>query len=198
MAHHTYAGLSKGFSTHAAPRAKNVIFCFMAGGVSHVDTFDPKPALAKQHGKPIGQLKDTKHTQIDGNQKWKQSPWTFEQYGQCQMAASELFPHLAGCVDQMALVRSMVAKSLGNHDGIESAICNYEMAYRMQTEIPDVLDLSRESIATLNLYGVNAEDEQLRLYTTQCLRARTGPSCGRFLRLAGRQGHSGRNYVRGH
>lgn len=279
MADPTYAGLSEGFDTQAAPRAKNVIFCFMAGGVSHVDTFDPKPALAKYHGKPIGPLKESKKTQIDGNRKWKQSPWTFDQHGQCRMEVSELFPHLAGCVDQMAVVRSMVAElplhaagnlflhtgrlragapslgswatyglgsenqnlpgfvllesgkvppggrenfsngylpanyqatsiqaagvpvaniippdvsrevqreklnlllqqdrqlaeSLGNHDGIESAIRNYELAYRMQTEIPDVLDLSRESAATLDLYGINSKDQQLRLYATQCLRAR--------------------------
>jgi hypothetical protein len=83
---------------HFAPRAKNVIFLFMDGGVSHVDSFDPKPELDRRDG-------DT----YQGNRKWLRSPWRFRRYGRCGMPVSELFPHIASCADELAVVRSMRA-----------------------------------------------------------------------------------------
>src|SRR4029077_1663150 len=64
------------------------------------------------------------------------------------------------------------ARALGGDDAVSSAIRNYEMAYRMQSLIPDVLDLSRETQATQSLYGIDSKVPSQRLYGIQCLRAR--------------------------
>ena len=67
---------------HFAPRARNVIFLFMDGGVSHVDSFDPKAELDKQDGKAFT---ESKNPTANGNRQWLKSPWKFEQRGQCGM-----------------------------------------------------------------------------------------------------------------
>jgi hypothetical protein len=253
---------------HFRPRAKNVIFCFMDGGVSHVDSFDPKPELDRRDGQTY-----------QGNRKWLKSPWKFSRHGRCGMPVSELFPHIASCADDIAVIRSMkadlplhstgvlllhtglnnagrpsfgswvsyglgslnrnlpgfvvlnfdtvpcgglenfssgflpanhqatilkadgtpianlapadrdrrlqrakldllrkqdetFAAALGSDDAVESAIRNYEMAYRMQSLVPDVLDLGSETAATKHLYGIDSTDTPKRLYGIQCLRAR--------------------------
>ena len=64
------------------------------------------------------------------------------------------------------------SRSLGDDDAVEAAIKNYEMAYRMQSVVPDVLDLGRESEATKKLYGIDSTVPSKRLYGIQCLRAR--------------------------
>src|SRR3978361_1806375 len=74
---------------HFAPRAKNVIFCFMDGGVSHVDTFDPKPKLAELDGRAFT---GSKNPTADVNRKWLGSPWKFRRYGGSGMPVSDLFP----------------------------------------------------------------------------------------------------------
>lgn len=94
-------------SSHFRPRAKNVIFLFMDGGPSQVDTFDPKPRLAREHGEPI-KMK-VQPTQFDNVGKVLASPWPFRQHGQSGIPVSDLFPHMATCVDDMAVIRSMVA-----------------------------------------------------------------------------------------
>ena len=263
--------------SHFAPRAKHVIFCFMEGGVSHVDTFDPKPKLAQIDGQEIEIGKDVNPTTL-GVRKWLRSPWKFQKHGQCGIDVSELFPHVAKCVDDIALIRSFQGESplhpqgsmlvhqgrvtgglpslgswvsyglgtenqnlpgyllltnnwianggmqifsnaflparhqltrlrasgaaidnidpgddpqiqqrklafigqqnkdfaanRGGDDGLETIVRNYEIAYRMQSLMPDVLDLSRETKATLDLYGIGAKDEKQHFYATQCLRAR--------------------------
>jgi hypothetical protein len=253
---------------HFRPRAKNVIFLFMDGGVSHVDSFDPKPKLAEMDGKVH-----------QGARKWLRSPWTFKKYGKCGLDVSELFPHIATIADEIAVVRSMkadlplhstgvllmhtglnnagrpsfgswvtyglgsenrnlpgfvvlnfdtvpcgglenfssgflpanqqatilkadgvpidnlvpadknrlvqrtkldllkdqdgaFARSLGGDDAVESAIRNYELAYRMQSLVPDVLDLASETAETQRLYGIDSKNPHQRLYGIQCLRAR--------------------------
>ena len=113
MADHAYAGLSDtGVGAHFAAKAKNVIFCFMPGGVSHVDSFDPKPELARHHGEKIGDWAEraAKKSPAGPDRKWKESPWNFRQYGQSGMPVSDLFPHIATCIDEIAVVRSMVAE----------------------------------------------------------------------------------------
>jgi len=273
---------------HFRPRAKNVIFCFMDGGVSHVDSFDPKPKLAEQDGKPVGKVDNPT---AGGNRKWLQSPWKFHKHGQSGLPVSELFPHIATCADELAVIRSMKAdlplhstgvlflhtgannagrpslgswviyglgsanrnlpgfvvlnfdvipcgglenfasgflparhqasifkangtpidnilpsdkdqriqrakldllrqqdtafsRTLGTSDAVESAIQNYEMAYRMQSLVPDVLDLGRESAATKKLYGIDSAVESQRLYGIQCLRARRLVEAGvRFVEI---------------
>ncbi|MEX2118687.1 MAG: DUF1501 domain-containing protein [Pirellulales bacterium] len=259
---------------HFAARARQVIFLFMDGGPSQVDSFDPKPRLAKEHGQPI-KMK-TPPTQFNNVGTVMQSPWAFRQHGQSGIPVSDLFPHVATCVDDMAVVRSMVADfsehtnanyflhsghgqqgrpSMGSwvtyglgsecqelpgfvvldsgmippggldcfnngflpatyqgsmfqrgagavadvapsepsrdlqdaklallgrldqrllgrrgDDALESAIANYELAARMQTAVPNLVDLSGESRATRALYGL--DDAATELFGGQCLLAR--------------------------
>ena len=90
-------------------RAKAVIHLFMHGGVSHVDTWDPKPELARRSGQTIsGDLaKGLKTSRIDFNKALvRGSPWKFNRHGQSGMEISELYPHLATKADQIALIRS--------------------------------------------------------------------------------------------
>ncbi len=88
--------------THFRARAKRVIFLFMNGGPSHVDTFDPKPALKKHEGeKPSGKL--MRSVKLG----YKPSPFEFRPHGQSGVVMSELFPHLAGCADDLCVIRSM-------------------------------------------------------------------------------------------
>ena len=106
MADRAYAGLSPNTGPHFKPRAKNVILLFMPGGVSHMDSFDPKPKLAELDGKPAAL-----ESYVSGpNRKWLKSPWQFRQYGQSGISVSELFPHIAEVVDDLAVVRSMVSE----------------------------------------------------------------------------------------
>ena len=99
MADEAYAGIVPSAMPHFPSKVKNVILCFMPGGVSHMDTFDPKPKLAELDGKLSG----------DGRRTWKGCPWSFKRYGQSGMPVSELLPHIATCVDDLAVIRSMVS-----------------------------------------------------------------------------------------
>ena len=261
--------------THFAAKAKNVIFLFMDGGPSQVDTFDPKPRLDREHGQPIKTR--VQPTQFDNVGKVLKSPWKFRQYGESGIPVSDLFPHVATCVDELAIVRSMVSnfsehtnanyfihsghgqqgrpsvgawvtyglgsacgnlpgfvvlnsgmippggwdcfgngflpatyqgssfregpqpvadlahaetstklqrKKLdlmraidrralersGHDDKLESAIANYELAFRMQTAVPNLMDLSDESEPTKKLYGL--DDAATEAFGRQCLLAR--------------------------
>ena len=98
------------FAQHHAPRAKNVIFCFMDGGPSHVDTFDPKPMLKQHEGKPIGESAVSKRSQSSANRVWLGSPWEFRQRGDSGLWVSDLFPRIASVADQLCVVRSMVGE----------------------------------------------------------------------------------------
>ncbi len=96
---------------HFPAKAKSVIFLFMYGGPSQVDLFDPKPTLQEKSGKTIeievrkGQV--AKNTLLG-------SPWKFSRHGQSGIEVSELFPNLARCVDDMAIIRSMYADSFAH------------------------------------------------------------------------------------
>ena len=90
---------------HFQPRARRVIFLFMHGGVSHVDTFDPKPKLAEMNGKPLPVAKPKFEFAPTGN--LLQSPWKFQKYGKSGIEVSELFPHIGGCIDDICVIRSM-------------------------------------------------------------------------------------------
>jgi hypothetical protein len=262
---------------HHIPKAKNVIFLYMDGGVSQVDSFDPKPRLAKENGQDPKFKVDA--TQFNDNGKILMSPWSFKKYGECGMDVSELFPHIASCADDLALIRSMVSNfpehtnanyflhtgsglqgrpSMGSwvnyglgtensnlpgyvvldgglvppggidnfkngflpanyqatimkagaepvaninpyetaHDPqkekleflrqmeqerfsanggsgeVEAAIANYELAYRMQSSVPELTEFHAESKATKNLYGLYDDDPHTRNYGSQCLMAR--------------------------
>src|SRR5437867_1399163 len=90
---------------HFTPRAKRVIFLFMHGGPSQVDTFDYKPLLERDHGKPLPFAKPRVFSATTGN--LLKSPWKFQQFGQSGAWVSELFPHVAGHVDDLCIVNSM-------------------------------------------------------------------------------------------
>ena len=95
---------------HHPPKAKSCIFLFMAGAPSQMDTFDPKPALDKYHGKPV--------TRVYGSLEKRMyvgCPFKFSRYGESGTAVSDLFPNLAHCVDDMAIIRSLHT-SVENHE----------------------------------------------------------------------------------
>lgn len=89
-------------------KARNVIFLYMDGGPSQVDTFDPKPRLAKEHGQPI-KMK-VPPTQFDDVGTVLKSPWKFHNRGQSGIPVSDLFPHVGSCADDLAVVRSMTSE----------------------------------------------------------------------------------------
>lgn len=96
---------------HFKPRAKNIIFCFMDGGPSHVDTFDPKPMLKKHEGQAIGERAASKLSQASTDKRvWLGSPWEFQQRGQSGLWVSDLFPHIAQVADHLCVVRSMIGQ----------------------------------------------------------------------------------------
>lgn len=99
-----------GHGPHHPVTAKNVIFLYMDGGPSQVDTFDPKPMLDKFDGKDPGQLFDVQPTQFNNNGKLLASPWKFAQHGESGIPVSGLFPNVAKCVDEMTVIRSMVSE----------------------------------------------------------------------------------------
>src|SRR5688500_7827475 len=92
---------------HFKTRAKNVIFLYMDGGVSQVDSFDPKPRLNAEHGQVFRMKMEP--TQFNNNGKTLGCPWEFRPRGRSGMMVSELFPHIAQCADELAVVRSMTS-----------------------------------------------------------------------------------------
>ncbi len=135
--------------THFPPRATAVISLFMSGGVSHIDTFDPKPALQKYAGEPL----DDK---VEGNIVVRQgfpgplmpSPFTFQKYGQSGIEVSELFPHLATHVDEIAFLRSVYGRS---NDHVQAT-------YEMQT---GQLRMGFPSVGAWVTYGLGSESSSL-------------------------------------
>jgi len=272
---------------HFAPRAKSVIFLFMDGGVSHVDSFDPKPRLQKENGQalPIARPKIVRAVSTS----LLASPFEFRQYGQSGASVSSLFPEVARHADELCIVRSMVAdhsehtaanyfmhsgsglqgrpslgawvtyglgsssrdlpgyvvlengmippggldifgsgflpanfqaslfhagphavadlvpgdatpakqrakldllrdldaSSLGRYHGspdMQAAIANYDLAYRMQSAVPELTDISGESDATRKLYGL--DEKHTEEYGRSCLLARRLVERGvRFIEL---------------
>src|SRR6185436_2806204 len=84
---------------HFAPRAKHVVFLFMDGGVSHVDSFDKKEELNKVSGQPAKWRADPLSQAVSANRKWLGSPWEFRPRGECGLLVSDLFPHIGGLAD---------------------------------------------------------------------------------------------------
>jgi len=265
--------------THFPARAKRIIFLYMDGGPSQVDTFDPKPMLTKYDGQDPGQYFKVEPTQFNNNGKVLASPWQFQQHGEAGIPVSDLFPQIAQCADELAVVRSMISEfpehtfanyflhtgsglqgrpsmgawvnyglgsecqnlpgfvaingglippggldcfgsgflpasyqgsvfkpagsavaniqpqeasdqqqrdklalieqldqrtlaRYGAHDSLESAIRNYELAYQMQMAVPELMDLSDETQATRELYGLDAEYKPTQIYAAECLIAR--------------------------
>jgi Protein of unknown function (DUF1501) len=137
---------------HYSPRARSVISLFMSGGVSHVDTFDPKPALARYAGEPL----DGK---VDGSIVVRQgfpgplmpSPFAFRTHGESGIEVSELFPHVGGKVDQIAFLRSVHGRS---NDHVQAT-------YEMQT---GQLRMGFPSVGAWVTYGLGSESSSLPAY----------------------------------
>jgi len=89
-------------------KARNVIFCYMSGGVSHVDSFDPKPALRRLHGQAMPV--PIQRTVFNDNGKVMGSPWQSKHYGKSGLEMTNLFPRIANCADDLTIVRSMTSK----------------------------------------------------------------------------------------
>ena len=264
---------------HHPAKARNVIFLYMDGGPSQVDTFDYKPLLEKYDGKDPHSVFNVEPTQFNNVGKVLASPWKFQKRGQSGLWVSELFPHVAERIDDLAVVRSMTSmfsehtsanyflhtgngfqgrpsmgswvsyglgsenkdlpgfivlngglippggldnfnsgflpaafqgsvfragdppvaniersepsdalqrgkldlmkrldeaaeQRLGKSDEIESAVANYETAYRMQTAVPELIDVKGESDAVRKLYGLDAKYPQTQIFGRQCLIAR--------------------------
>jgi len=100
---------------HSAPRAKRVIFLYVHGGVSHVDTFDPKPKLTEMNGQPVPVEKPKFNFSPTGNLLG--SPWKFRRYGESGIEVSDLFPHIGDCIDDICLIRSMQGNFVAHGSG---------------------------------------------------------------------------------
>ena len=102
---------------HYAPKAKNIIYLFQSGGPSHLDLFDPKPALQKLHGQkmPAEVLQKVRLAQIGKDAAVLASPYKFRQYGKSGMWLSELLPHLQGAVDDVCFLQGFYSEAF-NHD----------------------------------------------------------------------------------
>ncbi len=95
---------------HHPAKANSVIFLYMDGGPSQVDTFDPKPMLDQYNGKDPGEFFKVEATQFNNNGKVLASPWKFQKHGECGLPVSSLFPKVATCADDLCVVRSMVSE----------------------------------------------------------------------------------------
>jgi hypothetical protein len=102
----TGPGLPTG--THFKARAKHVILAYMSGGVSHLDSFDPKPELKRRHGEKMPV--PVKPTMFNDNGNIMASPWESRRYGQSGIEMTDLFPHIAEMADELAVIRSMTTK----------------------------------------------------------------------------------------
>lgn len=99
------SSLSRGL--HHAPAARNIIFLYMDGGPSQVDTFDPKPRLQRDSGRPFPMKAE--RTQFEDKGNILGSPWRFRQHGESGLPVSALFPHVATCADELCVIRSMTS-----------------------------------------------------------------------------------------
>ena len=136
--------------THFSPKARRVIFINLSGGVSHLDTFDHKPQLYREHGKEIAK---GDHPEIQNRPGYeriflKTPQWQFKQYGQCGKEVSSLFPELARCVDDIAFINSMHT-SHSNH---------YNATLSMHT---GSFTVTRPSIGAWVSYGLGTENQNL-------------------------------------
>ncbi len=138
---------------HVPARAKRVIFLFMKGGPSQVDTFDPKPLLDRDHGKPLPfalpRVTFAKTTTL------LKSPWKFRQYGQSGLPVSDLFPHVATCVDELCVLRSLH----GTNPAHGGALLKLHTGSDTQV---------RPSMGSWISYGLGTENEDLPAFVTIC------------------------------
>lgn len=138
---------------HSPPRAKRVIFLFMKGGPSHLDTFDYKPKLQRDDGKPLPFNKPRVQFAKTGN--LLKSPWKFQRYGESGSWVSELFPNVAQCVDDICFMHSVHGTNAAHggallklHTGSDSFV--------------------RPSMGAWVSYGLGTENQNLPAFITIC------------------------------
>lgn len=137
---------------HFPAKAKHVIHLFMNGGPSHVDTFDPKPALTKYGGKtlPMGNLPTERKTGAAFP-----SPFKFQKHGQSGIEVSELFPNVAKVIDQVAVIRSMHADVPNHEPSLLLMNCGESR-------------LIRPSLGSWLVYGLGTENQNLPAFIAMC------------------------------
>lgn len=138
---------------HFKPRAKRVIFMFMHGGPSQVDTFDYKPLLQRDNGKPYPGKKP--RIQSSGTGNLMASPWKFKQHGKSGIHVSELFPHVASTIDDLCVINSIQ----GSNSRHGAALL--ELHTGSDTFI-------RPSMGSWITYGLGTENQNLPGYVTIC------------------------------
>jgi hypothetical protein len=138
--------------SHRKAKAKSVIFLFMAGGPSHIETFDPKPLLNQLDGQPRPkEFGEAKYQFIKGNAKLLGTRRTFKKYGQSGTEVSDLFPHIASCIDEIAVLRSIYG------DMVVHSAAQYELfSGRIVPGYP--------SMGSWIVYGLGAETSSLPAY----------------------------------
>jgi hypothetical protein len=137
---------------HFAPKAKRVIYLFLNGGMSHIDTFDPKPELTKRDGQapPGGKVYIDR---ASGNMM--ASPFKFQKYGQSGLEVSEIFPKIGASIDDFCVVRSMYT-DIANHG---PAISLMNVGHRLG---------GRPSMGSWITYGLGTEDQNLPGFIAMC------------------------------
>ena len=135
---------------HYPAKVKSVIFLMMEGGPSQIDTFDPKPELAKVDGKLFAR-KNVKTNQVKGNRYFVRSPFKFKRYGESGMEVSELFKHTAKHADKLAVLRS----GFGESDNHPAAVFQYNTGFPIQ---------GNPSIGAWVVYGLGSENDNLPSY----------------------------------
>ncbi len=138
---------------HFPPRAKRIVFLFMKGGPSHVDTFDPKPSLDRYDGQaPPFALPDITFAK-QGN--LLRSPWKFRKYGQSGLPVSELFPNVAKHVDDLCIIRSLHGSNPAHGGAL----------LKLHTGSDQFV---RPSMGSWISYGLGTENENLPAFITIC------------------------------
>jgi hypothetical protein len=147
---------------HFEPKAKAVISLFMNGGASHLDTFDPKPELARRHLEaPPASLNIQPFFPNPGT--FLKSPFSFKKYGQSGIEVSELFPHTADCIDDIAIVRSIYARSNNHTPAILQMMTGF-------------IQPGRPSVGSWTIYGLGSENQNLPAFVV--LLDNVGPPIG--------------------
>jgi hypothetical protein len=137
---------------HFAPRAKKVIFLFMHGGPSSIDTFDFKERLVRDHGKPLP-IKRPLAFADEAPGPLMKSPWEFRPGGKSGILVSDLFPHVRDCVDDLCIVRSLVG------EGVDHGAALLQSFTGSSTFV-------RPSMGAWSVYGLGTENQDLPGYIT--------------------------------
>ena len=157
-----------------APKAKRVIYLHMVGAPSQLELFDYKPILKKYDGKecPKEYLEGQRFAFIQGIPKMLGPQFDFAQYGKSGMWMSDRLPHLATNADKLCVIKTMQSDQF-NHGPAElmihTSIAQYEMAFRMQTSVPETMTIDDEPAHIHEMYGTKPGKES---FANNCLLAR--------------------------